>query len=459
MVDITPRSHNLRLCLPAESLLCTQPYPLENRHCFILSKTGPLIMHVCIIGSGVIGATSAWFLAQAGHKVTLLDSRHAPGLETSFANAGQLSYSYVAPLAEPSVIPNLPKWLLDRNSPLRFRPQLSPSQWCWSLAFLQACRAPIAARTTAEMLTLSYLSRDAMAALLAESPLEFHHQQTGKLIAYRTPALLEKARKLVNLQATHGSQQQVLSAAECLTMEPAMASFGSRLAGAVFTPSEAVGDCHLFTQALVAELQNQGKIELHMNTTAAALERQQGRITAVRLADGARIQADHFVLANALGARDLLRPLGENVPLYPLKGYSLSIPIDEDRDDIPHVSVTDYERRIVYARIGNTLRIAAMVDMGDVLVDPNPKRVSQLKAQVGELFPQLDLDKALVWAGLRPTTPDSKPRIGRSRSADNLWLNLGHGALGFTLACGSGVLLQHLMDGQETPIAAGPFAP
>ncbi len=442
-------------------------------------------MHICIIGSGVIGATSAWFLTQAGHQVTLLDAREAPGMETSFANAGQLSYSYVAPLAEPSVIPNLPKWLLDKNSPLRFRPQLDPAQWCWGLSFLQACQSATVKRTTAEMLTLSYLSRDAMASLLEQyASLEFHHERSGKLIAYRNAELLEKARAQVSLQAEHGSKQQILSPAECLTMEPALAGFGSKLAGAVYTPSEAVGDCHMFTQALIAELQRQEDspadeaptdapptgdshtgtarrqaFTLHLNTKVAALERHQGRITAARLADGARIHADHFILANALGSRALLRPLGETVPLYPLKGYSLSLPVSEDRDDIPRISVTDYERRIVYARIGNTLRIAAMVDMGDFSTEPNPKRVAQLKSQVNELFPQLDLDQAQVWAGLRPTTPDSKPRIGPSRSASNLWLNVGHGALGFTLACGSAVLLQHLIDGQNPPIAAGPFAP
>ena len=143
-------------------------------------------MHICIIGAGVIGATSAWFLSQAGHAVTLLDANHAPGMETSFANGGQLSYSYVAPLAEPGVLPNLPKWLLDKESPLRFRPQLDPVQWCWSLAFLQACQGQTAKRTTAVMLTLSYLSRDALADLIKAYPsIEFHHEVSGKLIAYR----------------------------------------------------------------------------------------------------------------------------------------------------------------------------------------------------------------------------------------------------------------------------------
>ena len=242
-------------------------------------------------------------------------------------------------------------------------------------------------------------------------------------------------------------------------MEPALASFGKQLAGAIYTPSEAVGDCHLFTHGLVCELQKQDKINLRLGAKVEALERQQGIISAARLADGSRIQADHFILANALGSRALLRPLGETVPLYPLKGYSLSLPVDEDRVDLPRISVTDYERRIVYARIGNVLRIAAMVDMGDTSTIPNPSRIAQLKAQVNALFPQLDLDQAEVWAGLRPTTPDSKPRIGLSRSATNLWLNLGHGALGFTLACGSAVLLQHLIDNLPTPISPAPFKP
>lgn len=416
-------------------------------------------MHICIIGAGVIGVTTAWALAREGHEVTVLESRGEAGLETSYANGGQLSYSYVAPLAEPGVLPSLPTWLLSPDSPLRFRPRLDPGQWCWGAAFLRNCRADVVKRTTAQMLTLSYLSRDTLGEVLAEHPVEFDHRVAGKLIAYRDPALLDKARARVRLQAEHGSAQQVLDAAQCVALEPSLASLGDRLAGAVYTEDEAVADCHAFTRGLADSLRGQGKVDLRFNARVARLERAGGRIVAVHLDDGGSVRPDQVVLANALGSRPLLRQLGADAPLYGLKGYSLSLPVAEAGTAVPSISVTDYQRRIVYARIGDTLRIAAMVDMGAADAAPDPGRVDLLKRQVRETFMGIAVERAEVWAGLRPATPDSKPRIGRSRAADNLWLNLGHGALGFTLACGSAALLAAQIAGAKTPIDPAPFLP
>jgi len=416
-------------------------------------------MNVCIIGGGVVGVATAWALARAGHEVILLESRSQVGRETSYANGGQLSYSYVAPLAEPGVLPNLPLWLLAGDSPLRFRPRLDPQQWCWGAAFLRHCRADVVARTTAQMLTLSYLSRDMLAALRTEHPVEFDYRVAGKLIAYRDPTLLNKARARVRLQADHGSHQQVLDAAQCVALEPALASLGNRLAGAVYTEDEAVADCYAFTRDVCASLRQGGQVDVRVNARVVNLERSGGRIVAVHLADGSSVRADHVVLANALGGRPLLRALGGDVPLYGLKGYSLSLPVAETGTTAPSISVTDYQRRIVYARIGTTLRIAAMVDMGATDSAPDPARIALLKRQVREIFTGMAVDRAEVWAGLRPATPDGKPRIGRSRVASNLWLNLGHGALGFTLACGSAVLLAAQINGAQPPIDPTPFLP
>jgi len=416
-------------------------------------------MNICIIGGGVIGVTTAWALARSGHAVTLLESRTQVGLETSYANGGQLSYSYVAPLAEPDVLPNLPLWLLAGDSPLRFRPRMDPQQWCWGAAFLRQCRADVVARTTAQMLGLSYLSRDTLDTLRAEYPIAFDYRVAGKLIAYRDPALLDKARARVQWQANHGAQQQVLDAAQCVTLEPALALLGKRLAGAVYTEDEAVADCYAFTRELSAALCQGGQVQLRGDARATWLERAGGRIVAVHLADGSMVRADQVVLANALGSRALLRQLGGDVPLYGLKGYSLSLPVSEAGTAVPNISVTDYQRRIVYARIGNTLRIAAMVDIGAVDSAPDPARIALLKRQVRETFMGMAVEHAEPWAGLRPATPDSKPRIGRSRVADNLWLNVGHGALGFTLACGSAVLLAAQIAGTQPPIDPTPFLP
>lgn len=422
-------------------------------------------MHVCIIGAGVIGTTTAWQFAQQGASVTLLDADTGPGLGTSMANGGQLSYSYVAPLADPGVFPNLPRWLLDGGSPLRFRPTLDPQQWRWCLQFLRACRKQVVHDTTAALLTLSYLSRDTLHDWMAQTPIEFHHQANGKLIAYRSPDLLDKAREQVAYQASQGSQQTVLDRQQCTDLEPALAGLGRQLAGAVYTPGEEVGDCYRFTQGLFYALQQQHGAALRMNAPVRRLRRERDRIVAAELDNGEAIEADHFVLAAGLHSRALLRTVGEDAMLYALKGYSLSVPLtDHDSHTeppaAPTISVTDYERRIVYAPIGDVLRIAAMVDMGDSGPAINQRRIGLLKEQVKETFPNLPLQQAGVWAGNRPATPEGKPIIGRSKSADNLWLNLGHGALGFTLACGSAVLLEALVSGRgPLPISPAPFAP
>ncbi|ARP81178.1 D-amino acid dehydrogenase small subunit [Bordetella genomosp. 8] len=414
-------------------------------------------MRVCVIGAGVVGVASAYFLARQGYEVTLVDGRAQPGDETSHANGGQLSYSYVAPLAGPGVLPNVPAWLLRPDSPLRFRPRLDPHQWRWCMQFALACRASVSRRVTAEMLTLSYLSRDVLHALLEQEPLSFSHLRNGKLIVYRSKALLEKARALVAYQASHGADQQVLSAAQTLAMEPALAGMRAELAGAVYTPGEEVGDCLRFTEALFERLARQPRTRILMSTRVSALRREGARIVAARTSAG-DIEADAYVVASGMGSRALLRPLGQDVPIYGLKGYSLSVPLKGHEDAGPAISVTDYERRIVYARIGPVLRMAAMVDIGgDAGIDE--QRIALLKRQASDTFPSLPLAAAQPWAGLRPATPSGKPMIGPSRAASNLWMNLGQGALGFTLACGSAALLTAQMAGIPAPIEPRPFLP
>lgn len=415
-------------------------------------------MRVCVIGAGVVGVTTAYFLARQGHDVVLVDSQPRPAEVSSYANGGQLSYSYVAPLAGPGVLPSVPGWLLRHDSPLRFRPRLDPHQWRWCLQFALACRASVAKASTAQMLTLSYLSRDVMHSLLEQEDLAFGHLKNGKLIAYRSPDLLEKARALVAYQAAHGADQQVLDAAQAVAREPALAGMGASLAGAIYTPSEEAGDCRQFTEALFDRLQTMGNVQCAMSNPVSGLQREGRRIVAVNTRDG-DIGADAVVLATGIGTRALLGPLGHDVPLYPLKGYSLTVPLAPDDTVAPRISVTDYERRIVYARVGGVLRIAAMVDIGSNNADIDPARISLLKQQVLEAFPQLDLRQAIPWAGLRPATPTGKPLIGRSPAADNLWLNVGQGALGFTLSCGSAALLTAQMGGMELPLDPAPFKP
>jgi D-amino-acid dehydrogenase len=414
-------------------------------------------MHACIIGAGVIGVTTAWSLSGRGWDVTLVDAADSPAAVTSHANGGQLSYSYVAPLAGPGVLPHLPGWLVGRDSPLRFRPRLDPLQWRWCLQFLRACNARAAAAATAQMLSLSYFSRDRLAALLDETPIEFNHVRNGKLIVYRTPALLDKARRQVDYQASLGSEQRILTADECIALEPALAPARHAIAGAIHTASEASGDCERFTRGLFDRLVARGRIQPRMGTQVRCLERSGGTIRAARTADGGILHADQFIVAAGMGSLGLLRDLGAAPLLYPLKGYSLSVPCGPGQ--APAINVTDYERRTVYADLGGTLRIAAMVGIGVPGTQAEPDRIALLKRQTHELLPGLDLAHAQAWAGQRPATPHGRPLIGRGRAADNLWLNIGHGALGFTLACGSGDLLASLMAGEPPAIDPAPFQP
>lgn len=421
-------------------------------------------MKIAIIGAGVIGSATAWEFLREGHDVVLLEARDGPGLGTSYANGGQLSYDYVAPLADPGVFQDLPKWLLNPASPLRFRPQLDPRQWSWLIAFLKASNSVTAKASTTALLQLSYLSRDTLHAWLAETPIEFHYKKNGKLIAFRSPELLDKARQQVEYQATQGSRQRILNRDEAVAVEPALAQLGQSLAGCVHTPTEEVGDCYLFTRGLFEHVRNHPSGTVHTNAQVVRLNRRDGKVTSAQLANGDLIEADHFVVANGLQGYDLLKQHGETVQLYGLKGYSLSIPlpteagVDEGSTSVaPSISVTDYERRTVYAKLGNTLRVAAMVDIGDRSNAIRPERIRHLKDVVQKSFPALNVEAAEAWAGERPATPEGRPIVSRSRKYENLWLNLGHGALGFTLACGSAVLLHALVSARPAPINHAPF--
>ena len=440
-------------------------------------------MKIAIIGAGIIGTTAAWEFLREGKEVILLEGREEPGLGTSHANAGQLSYDYVAPLADPGVFNDLPKWLFSPSSPLRFRPRLDPHQWSWLLSFLKACNVSTARASTAALLQLSYLSRDTLHAWMQDDPVDFHHRRNGKLIAYRNPRPLEKARAQVEYQASQGSRQRILSRDEAVDLEPALASWGDALAGCIYTPTEEVGDCYLLTRGLFERIPRHPKATVRTNARVVKFQNNGGQAMSAVLDTGETIEADEFVVANGLHAYDLLKRHGERVPLYGLKGYSLSLAIDArraagtttagngtaatgtdtaasgtDAPVAPDISVTDYENRIVYARLGNILRIAAMVDMGDYDADIRPARIQHLKRQIVAAFPGLDVENARVWAGNRPATPEGRPIIRRSHKLENVWLNIGHGALGFTLACGSAVLLHALVSGGRLPIDAAPCA-
>lgn len=412
-------------------------------------------MQVIVIGAGVVGLTSAWYLANQGVQVTLVDRHLDVAQETSFANGGQLSYSYVAPLADPAVISKLPQWLLRADSPLRFRPRLDLAQWRWCTEFLANCNSAAVRRTIGDMLRLSFLSRDSLDELLSQHALQFDLLRSGKLVVYRDAKALEGSRPMVDWQRSLGADQQMLDGAACVALEPTLKGIGADLAGGIFTPGEATADCAGFCVGLRGLLEKMPNVTLALGTQVRELVHEGNRVVAVRT-DKGDINADAVVIAAGMFSVPLLRPLGVTLPLYGLRGYSLSVPLAEG-SQAPQLSVTDASRKVVYAPLGQRLRIAAMVDMGVDRAEVDPARIALLKQQVAETFPELDLDQAQAWAGLRPSTPHSKPIIDRAGRFNNLWLNVGQGALGFTLALGSAKLLTAQMLDQPLPIEPAPF--
>ena len=401
-----------------------------------------MAQRVCIIGGGVIGLATAYALVRDGFEVTVIEARDALGSETSFANGGQLSYRYVAPLADAGVPLQAIGWMLRGDSPLKLRPRFDAAQWRWMASFLGACRRSVNRENAAHLLRLALFSQGTLKAWREDDGLAgFQWRRNGKLVTFRERASFEHAcQRLADHQ-----QQQVLSAAECAQLEPALAD--APFVGAIYTPDEEVGDCHAFCRLLATRLLASGRCELRLGQAVTGIRHANGSISAIDLGEQV-LPVDQLVIA--AGHRSPLLALpGLQLPLYPLKGYSLTVPIGPDHQ-APDVSITDYDRKIVYARIGEQLRVAAMVDI--VGFDPaiDPKRLALIKRQARDTFPNAGAyDAATEWAGMRPATPSGVPLLGAT-AYRNLWLNIGHGALGFTLACGSGRLLSELI-GQRRP--------
>jgi D-amino-acid dehydrogenase len=413
-------------------------------------------MRVVVLGAGVAGVAAAWSLWRDGHAVTVLERNAGVALETSYANGGQLSYSYVAPLASPSVIPKIPPWLLRRDSPLRFRPGLDPDQWRWCLAFLAACTQRQSDLTTERLLRLAFHSRSLMRALVAEHRLDFHYVQNGKLVVHTDPGSYESACRLMDFQRSLGCDQKALSPQETIFLEPALQSMAPRIAGSIFTASEDAGDCHEFCREL-ERLTAAGSdpVDWRFGVDVRGLVERGGRVAAV-LTNAGEVEADAFVLALGNAAPALLRPLGIRVPVYPLKGYSLTVPVTHE-GGAPKVSVTDFKRKVVYARLGGELRVAGMADLAGREATLDPERVAQLVAEARAAFPDAsDYRDVQPWCGLRPATPRGTPVLGATPYA-NLWLDVGHGALGFTLALASGDVIADLIAGREPAVPLDGF--
>lgn len=408
-------------------------------------------MRITIIGGGVIGLSTAYALLAQGHSVELFEQESEVGQATSFANGGQLSYRYVSPLADAGVPWQALGWMFKSDAPLRFRPRMSLQQWQWCWQFLVACRHSVNQTNGAHLLRLALYSQSVLHDWQAQGLTDFSWRANGKLVIYRDFAHFRHAANNI----TEGPLQQVLDAQACVATEPSLAHLSSQLQGGIFSAGDEVGDCQLFCQRLLARLQQNPNFTLHTDQHITGLKLAQGKVRALALAEG-EFPVEQLVVAAGMGSVCLLKNVGIKVPLYPLKGYSLTLPVS-DLSTVPNTNVTDYDRKVVYARLDQQLRVAAMVDIGSQDTGRHKAtldvgRITSLRKLAQASFPDAgDFAQATPWAGLRPATPEGTPIIGAS-TISNLWLNLGHGSLGFTLACGSAQVLANLINKQTSPI-------
>ena len=411
-------------------------------------------MKILVLGAGVIGTSTAWYLAARGHEVAVVDRRSGPGLETSYANGGQISVSHSEPWSTPEAPLKLVKWWFKPDSPLLFRLRMDPHQWSWGLRFFYEC-APWRTRENSRlMVTLSAYSREALAELRATTGIEYDALQRGILHYFTDKASFEEAAAAAPLLRRYGLEMEVKTPAECVRIEPALAHFRDNIAGATYTQTDESGDAHKFTVNLAKLAEGRGARFLY-GRSVRKMDRDASGITGVVAshADGRDevLTADAYVVALGSYSPLLTRPIGLDLPIYPAKGYSATIPIIEPAK-APTVSITDDAYKIVFSRLGERMRIAGTAELSGYSTELNMVRCEALTRRARVVFPgAADYDRAEFWTGLRPSTPSNVPLIGRTKFP-NLYLNTGHGTLGWTMAAGSGKALADIISGVKPDV-------
>jgi len=415
-------------------------------------------MRIVVLGAGLIGVSSAWFLAEDGHEVLVVDRQPGPARETSFANGGQISTSHAEPWANPGVPLKVLKWLGREDSPLLWRLRADPAQWAWGLRFLRECCPQRTRANIQAILALALDSRVRVKALRHELGLEYACLERGILHYYTDPAEFEHAIPQAALMREFGCERVVKTAAECLAIEPALAHSRSPIVGGTFTAGDESGDAQRFSSALAEQAARRGVV-FRYDTPIIGLAGDGMAVQGVHLANGEVLSADAVVVALGSYTPRYLAPLGIHVPVYPAKGYSISIPLDETVL-APTVSLTDDGAKIVISRLDQRLRVAGTAEFAGYDTRIAPQRIAPLVRRIREIFPQLSVDASASepWTGLRPATPGNVPLIGRTR-LKNLYLNTGHGTLGWTMAAGSGRLLADLVGGRAPAFDPKPYQP
>lgn len=408
-------------------------------------------MRIIVLGAGVIGTATAYYLAKAGHQVEVFERHDDVAQETSFANAGQLSFGYSSPWAAPGIPLKAIKWLFQRHSPLALKLTFHPEQYFWMLRLLFNCRQKPYLINKERMLRLAEYSRYCLDELRAETNIQYEGQQLGTTQILRTQKQLKAVADDIRVLEKMGVVYKEVNQAGLLEVEPALANAKVKLAGGLNFPHDQTGDCQLFTQNLATLAKALG-VQFHFSQQIWRLEKCEGEVTGVWV-DGKLHQADHYVLAMGSFSKKLLKSIGLRVPVYPFKGYSLTAKIKQ-LEAAPRSTILDESYKVAITRFDQRIRVGGMADIVGYNLSLDTRRKDTLAMVANQLYPAAaDYAQAEFWCGLRPATPDSTPIVGAS-DYDNLWLNTGHGTLGWTMACGSGRLLSDLITGKSPEIKA-----
>lgn len=417
-------------------------------------------MHVLVLGSGVIGVSSAYYLAKLGMKVTVIDRQPAPGLETSFANAGQISPGYATPWAAPGIPMKALKWMFQKHAPLSIKPDGSLWQLQWMMHMLQNCNSQCYNINKERMVRLAEYSRDCLDSLRETEQIDYEARTRGTLQVFRTQKQCDAAQKDIAVLRRCGVSFELLDRNGCVNIEPALGPVKEKLTGGLRLPGDETGDCQLFTTRLAEKARALGvTFRQNVNIQRLMSERlvsNQGKLSGIAIHTNGKteiLQADQYVIALGSYSRPLMQHFGIQIPVYPVKGYSLTIPV-VNAEASPISTVMDETYKVAITRFDHRIRVGGMAEVAGFDLSLNPKRRATLEMVTNSLFPNAgDLSQATFWTGLRPMTPDGTPIIGRVSDQpqhENIWLNTGHGTLGWTMACGSGRILADLIS-RRTP--------
>lgn len=412
-------------------------------------------MHVMVLGAGVVGTTSAWFLQQQGHEVTVIERQMRPAAETSYANGGQISVSHAEPWANPAAPLKVLRWLSRDDAPLLFRPRMDPTQWRWCFQFFLNCLPCRTRANIATIVKLGLYSRSVLGELRDELGFHYDQLQRGILHFYTCPAEFEAAQAPAEVMREHGCDLEMLDRDQVIEVEPALRFTNVRIVGGSFTRTDESGDACKFTRA-IATAAAKNNVNFQFGTTLVGLEIDAGRVSGVRVKteEGAyrRLTADAYVLALGSYTPHWARLLGIDLLIYPAKGYSATLPV-QDLERAYSVSLTDDEYKLVFSRLGDRLRIAGTAELSGYNLDLNPTRCQAILNRTLEIFPGVAApEDAQFWTGLRPATPSNVPYIGRTR-IENVFLNTGHGTLGWTMSCGSAKILADIISNRTPAVA------